>query len=247
MNTQPLSKEFVLSFVKKEQVSQDTYTFYFDRTKLGSEFNFLAGQFIKITLPHENPDERGITRNFSITSSPFNGEFLTITTRIIQSSFKKALYNLSEGSEVQFFGPVGKFVLDEQDTQPRTFLAGGIGITPFHSMILYAFEKQLTIPLTLFVSFSTVEEVLFQKELEAIASSNSNIRAIYTVTHPEGSSWTGETGRISKELIQKYFPNYSSSLFYIAGPPVMAQAMEEMVIGMKIPSEQIKKENFVGY
>ena len=90
---------------------------------------------------------------------------------------------------------------------------------------------------------------MFQKELETISSSNKNIKVIYTVTHSEESktAWTGKTGRISKELIEKYIPNVSSSLFYIAGSPVMVKAIEELVKGMGIASEQIKIENFVGY
>src|SRR5438309_1255036 len=106
MDTRP--NEFQLPFVKKEQVSSDAYTFYFDR-KAFPAFSFLPGQWIRTTLPIAEPDDRGNSRSFSISSSPLNTQFLTITTRVIQSAFKKTLVNLPQGIPVQFFGPAGRF------------------------------------------------------------------------------------------------------------------------------------------
>ncbi len=240
-------KAFQLPFVRKEQVSKDAYAFYFDRTK--EEFNFLPGQYIRITLPQEHPDERGIRRFFSVTTSPLDKQYIGITTRIIQSSFKKTLANLSPGTPVEFFGPVGRFIFDPQESQPHILLAGGIGITPFHSMLLYAIEKNLSIPITLFVSFSTAEDVLFKNELDEATKNNPNIKLIYTVTKPEESKvpWNGEKGRISEDLIKKYITDFSTAIFYIVGPPPMVSFMEEMVKQMGIPIERIRKETFVGY
>lgn len=258
-------KDFILPFVRKEQVAKDAWTFYFDRVKRDSagpeDFDFLPGQYIRMTFDIMEPDERGTGRFFSITSSPLNKEYLTITTRILQSAFKKTLASLSPGTDVKFFGPVGRFLLDEDDKRPRIFLAGGIGITPFHSMLTYASEKNLLLPITLFVSFSTVEEIVFYDELQKISEDHPNIKVIYTVTRPEvipsaafstaGESeidvWTGETGRISVDLIKKYAPDFVSSLFYISGPPMMVDAMLALVKEMGVPDEQVKKEKFVGY
>lgn len=238
---------FQLPFIKKEQVSKDAYAFYFDRTK--AQFNFLPGQYIRITLPQEHPDDRGIRRFFSLITSPADRQYIGIATRIIQSSFKRALASLAPGTSVEFFGPTGRFIFDEKETQPHILLAGGIGITPFRSMLLYATEKNLTVPITLFASFSTVEDVLFKNELEELTKNNQNIKLIYTVTKPEDStaSWNGETGRISEDLIKKYVADFSNALFYVVGPAAMVVAMEEMVKQMGIPTERIRKETFVGY
>lgn len=241
---------FQLSFARKEQVSRDAYAFYFDRTAISaSGWEFLPGQYIRITLPQENPDARGIRRFFSLITSPLDKQLIGITTRILQSSFKQTLANLVPGTPVEFFGPVGRFILDEKETQPHILLAGGIGITPYHSMLLYAAEKNLAIPITLFVSFSTVEDVLFKNELEEATKNNPNIKLVYTVTKLEESkiSWSGETGRISEDLIKKYVVDCSKAFFYIVGSPPMVLAMEEMVKQMGIPIERIRKETFVGY
>jgi len=204
---------------------------------------------MRITLTIPTPDDRGNSRYFSITSSALDKNQLTITTRIIQSAFKKTLLNLEPGTPIQFFGPVGRFLFDETDTRPHIFLAGGIGITPFHSMFLYADQKNLTTPITLFVSFSTVEDMVFYDELMRIATEHTNIKIIYTITRPEESqkSWSGETGRITEELIRKYVPSPSSALYYLAGPAAMVMSMEEMIKGLNIPQEQLKKEQFSGY
>lgn len=242
-----IPKTFQLPFVRKEQVGKDAYAFYFDRSK--EQLDFLPGQYIRMTLPQPNPDERGIRRFFSLITSPLDKQFIGITTRIIQSSFKQTLANLSPGAPVEFFGPVGRFVFDEKETQPHILLAGGIGITPYRSMLLYAAEKNLAIPITLFVSFSTVEDVLFKNELEEATKNNPNIKLVYTVTKPEESKIPRgeETGRISEDLIKKYVADFSNALFYIVGPPAMVLAMEEMVKQMGIPMERIRKETFVGY
>lgn len=240
-----LPQSFVLPFLHKVQVAKDTYSFFFDRTK--HDFSFIPGHYIRITLPHENQDDRGSTRLFSLVTSPNNTKELAITTRVLQSSFKHALANLIPGTEVQFFGPMGRFLLDETISSPLVFLAGGIGLTPFHAMLTYANEKNLQNNITFIVSFSTVEEVAYKEEFEQIAQRHPNIKIIYTVTQSSTSSWQGETGRISAEMIKKYVQNVLQPLYYIVGPPKMAEAMEGIVKEMGVPMEQIKKEQFVGY
>jgi len=245
MTIQP--KEFYLPFVKKEKVAKDTYAFYFDQAELG--LDFLPGQYIRMTLDIDNPDNRGSSRFFTIASSPLEKEHIMITTKIIKSSFKKRLMMLKPQELVKFFGPMGGFILNEEEKDQRAFLAGGIGITPFHSMITYAFSKNLSIPITLLVSFSTTEDVFWHEKLQGIVKKNPYIRVIYTISHPEESrvQWNGETGRISEALIKKYVPDIFKPLYYIVGPPAMVAAIEETVRKMGVSNERIFIENFTGY
>lgn len=240
-------KDALLQFLRKEQISNDTYSFYFDNSS--RIIDFIPGQYIRMTLPIDQPDERGKTRLFTIASSPLEKDHIMITTKIMQSTFKKTLVQLVPGTQVQFFGPMGIFTLREEETMPRIFIAGGIGITPFHSMITYVYQKKLPIPITLFVSFSTPEEVIFKDELETISKQMPTIKVIYTVTKPEGSTmqWNGETGRISKDLMSKYTEDLRYSIYYLVGPPVMVSAMLELVQQIQVPPEQVRRENFVGY
>src|SRR3989344_2592493 len=227
------AQSFTSKLIKKEQLTGDTYSFYFTRP---STFEFIPGQYIKMILNIENPDERGISRFFTIASSSTENMFM-ITTRIIQSSFKKTLAALPIGAEVQMRGPHGTFVLDEQDPRGKVYLAGGIGITPARSMLVYLRDKNLNIPFTLMVSFSNGNEIIFQDELSSL--SNNDRKIIYVVT--------SEEGRIDEEKIKKNAPDFLSSLFYISGPPGFVDAMEKLVMSLGVSEENIKTEDFPGY
>lgn len=240
------SKPYTIQFISHEQVAKDTYTFYF---KKPAGFAFIPGQYNRWTLPITPTDGRGSSRFFTISSSPTLTDKLTITTKILQSDFKKALVNLKENDEIKIFGPMGNFILDEAITKTRVFIAGGIGITPYHSMLTYAAAKNLTIPMTLFVSFSTPEEMIFYEELKKIGDDHNNIKIVYTITKPEDSqtSWNGETGRISEMLIRKYIPDTVDTLFYVVGPPPMEEATTKLLKDMHITEENILTEAFTGY
>jgi ferredoxin-NADP reductase len=237
-------KSFYLPFIKKEKVANDSYSFYFDRAEL--DFNFVPGQYIDMILPIKNPDSRGSEHSFTIASSPFDKNHLMITTKVIKSSFKKSLLNLKSSERIEFNGPWGGFIFEAKKPYPRVFLAGGIGITPFRSMITYAYDKKLSIPITLLVSFSKAEDIVFYKELTKIANKNPFINVIYTITQPD-DSWNGERGRITKDLIKKNVLDILEPNYFIVGPPAFVAAMEYVVGNIGVPSEKIFIENFTGY
>ena len=238
---------YKLAFLRKERVAEDVWSFFFDRS--GTDFNFLPGQYIRITLPHLRPDDRGTTRYFTIASSPARVGEIMITTKVIESTFKKTLFALKRGQVVNFYGPLGKFVLDPEDKMPKVFLAGGIGITPFHSMLTFASEKLISTPLSLFVSFSNVSQMVFYDELKEVSNKNPNIQIIYTVSRSGkiNNNWRGETGRIDMEMIKKYVPDINQAAFFFTGPMEFTDAMEAMLLNADIYDEQIRKEIFTGY
>lgn len=240
-------QSFISRLIKKEQLTGDTCSFYFGRPR---NFEFIPGQYVKMVLSIENPDDRGTSRFFSLSSSPTEKDHLMITTRILQSSFKKTLGNLPVGAEVQMRGPHGMFVLvlDEQDTRRKVYLAGGIGITPARSMLVYLRDKNLKIPFTphqrahgagftLIASFSNRDEIIFQNELNSI--SNELRKIIYVVTSREG--------RIDEEKIRRNISDFLNSLFYISGPAGFVEAMAKLVKSIGVPEENIKTEDFPGY
>lgn len=233
-------KPYVTQFVYKEKLTDDNYTFHFKKPK---DFQFSPGQYNRWTLDLENPDDRGSSRYFTIASSPLDGD-LRVTTRIIQSSFKSRLASLTEGDNINIFGPLGNFVLDEEGLMPKVFLAGGIGITPYYSMITYAYQKKLQNDLILLASFSNKSEVIFHDELRKISNQTPNIKIIYTLTKEKGEGF--ESGRINGEMIKKYV-SPEESTFYIVGPPVMVSSMEETIKDMGVSEDRIRIENFTGY
>lgn len=235
-----------VKLLKKVQEAEDVFSFYFEQP---SDFAFLPGQFMRLTLDIIHPDERGNSRFFSIASSPTEKNYLLITIRIDRSRFKKTIYDLVLGTKLQITAPYGTFILKPEEKIPHIFLAGGIGITPFRSMIRNAADLNMTIPITLFTSFRTPENIIFQKELRSIMAKHPWFKLVETVTQPENSklNWQGNTGRIDQNLIKKEAPDFSSSLFYIAGPPAMVDGMVDLVKTLGIEETKIRREKFTGY
>lgn len=239
---------FFLPFVKKEKLNKDTYTFYFKRT--GKERDFVPGQYCEIKLAHKNADERGDSRVFTISSPPTNKEFITITTRIIQSTFKLRLDSLKLNEMVQFDGPWDDLNFDEKDVSPHVFLAGGIGITPYHSIVQYAIDQKIDTPITLFVSWKKMDEMVFDEFFRKAESSLENFTYIPTLTDEEDiamDTWDSENGRINEIMIKKYVQDITNSKYYISGPQVMVNALKQTVVDMGVSKDNIIAEEFEGY
>jgi ferredoxin-NADP reductase len=185
------------------------------------------------------------------------------STRIRDTPYKKRLSTLEEGAKVKVRGPEGQFVLHQDYSKPAVFLSGGIGVTPFRTMIKYATDKQLPVKIVMFDSNRNRNNILFKKEFDDWTKINKNLKIIYTISddedrHKQSSSssstanndWRGEYGRIDKAMILKYLDTneLNNSIFYICGPPSMLKAMQALLQDdLEIPKERIKVEEFTGY
>ena len=226
-----------------------------------------AGQFAFFDIGGVYNDPEGPIRHFTIASSPTE-DFIMISTRIRDTPYKKRLSSLEENTTiVKVRGPEGKFTLHEDYSKRAVFLSGGIGVTPFRSMIKYATDKQLPIKIVMFDSNRNQTNILYKREFDECANINKNLKIVYTVTEEEGGeeqpvqissslsssrtvTWNGERGRIDKAMLTRYLSdnNIKSSIFYICGPPGMVNAMQNLVQNeLQISKEQIKIEEFTGY
>ena len=207
------------------------------------EINFKPGNYMVFYLDVNDP--KGNYRDFSIISSPTE-EDLKISCRLTGSVFKRKLCSLKSGDKITVKGPFGNFLLDER--RDIIMIAGGIGITPFMSMIKYVVDLKLKTNITLFYSNRTPEEIAFKSKFDDIYQTNRNIKIIYTITNFDESKkpWNGNKGFIDSNMI-KYNTSISNRLFYICGPPGMIEAMLTLLKSMNIKEEDIKIENFTGY
>lgn len=239
---------FFLPFLKKEQLTSDTFSFYFKRN--GQERQFVPGQYYEMKLDIKNADERGDSRVFTISSSPTDTEFITITTRIIQSSFKLELVKLTKGQMVQFNGPWDDLNFDEKDSRPHVFLAGGIGITPYHSIVKYSLDRKIDIPMILFASWKNKDEMVFDDFFRDANNHLENFTYVPTITDEEGlgnGNWDGEKGRINEEMLKKYIYDVKNSKYFFSGPPAMVVVLKGTVVALGVPKENIIAEEFEGY
>jgi ferredoxin-NADP reductase len=201
-----------------------------------------------MTLPHKNVDERGEARVFTISSSPTDSQYIAITTRIIQSSFKMTLASLKPGDMVNFGGPWDDLNFEESDKSPHVFLAGGIGITPYHSIVSYVMDKRLDTQMILFASWKNREEMIFDDFFRNANNHLENFTYVPTITDIENlQNWDGEKGRVNEEMLRKYIFDIQSSKYYFSGPPVMIKILKETVANMGVPNEKIIAEEFEGY
>jgi glycine betaine catabolism B len=170
-----------------------------------------------------------------------------ITTKIIKSSFKLALNKLKPGDKISAFGPLGYFDFNPNNNQPNIFLAGGIGITPFHSIIrtLYAKKDYPKHIITPFASFTSKDEVIFFDEFKEIERLNTAFEVIYTLTKDNNPRF--EKGRINEDLIKRHSRVYKDANYFITGSLEMVDSLYNLVMDMGIPEKNIFKENFPGY
>jgi ferredoxin-NADP reductase len=223
-----------------------TTAFYFEKPE---EFEFEAGQFFNFTLlsPGET-DLEGNTRALSIASAPHERN-LMVAMRLRTTAFKRTLNSLPLGSELLLQGPFGWMTLPRNNMRPAVLLAGGIGITPFRSLVWSEAESLSSRRILLFYSVRVPEEAAFLEELQEMEQFNRRYKLICTVTQPEKSrmAWLGETGRISIQMLSKWIPDLSVPIYYIAGPPAMVTGVRQMLVGSGVAEEDIRAEEFYGY
>lgn len=231
-----------LALVKEE--TPDTKTFIFTKPR---ELEFSSGQFMRWYLPHTGSDERGDIRPFSISTSP-SEESLAFTTKFANpgSSFKTALLNLSRGYEMSIRGPFGHFTLPEDPSANVVMLSGGVGITPFRSMIKYATDLQLQTSLTLLYANKSPRDIIYRTEFDSFVATNPNFKAFYTVDTKD-VGWTGETGRLTGEMVKKFVPDTDQSIFLICGPAGMVESYTKILTSLGVVPDRIRTENFSGY
>ena len=183
---------------RREEIAERTMAFYFSKPP---GFEFRPGQFCNLALldPPET-DAEGNLRSLSIASAPFEEE-LMVATRLRDTAFKRVLGRAPLETEVKLAGPFGPFALHEDASRPAVFLVGGIGITPFRSMILDAAHKNLPHQLWLFYSNRRPEDASFLQELQQLEKTYANFKVVATMAEMEKSKqpWDGETGFIRKE------------------------------------------------
>ena len=227
-------------------VAKDTVAFQFQRPR---NFLFRPGQFIDLAL-------RGVTGNgshrlvhtFSIASSCFASSIIVVT-RMRDSDFKRALSVLPLGAEVSIRGPMGSFVLHNDVSRPAVFVAGGIGIAPFLSMLLSAAIDKTHPPVFLFFANQYVEDAAFMDTLWDLEISNRNFHFVPTFTRiePGHRGWKGATGPISEQMLSQHIGDLQNPIYYVAGPPGMVAAAHQTLAEFAVPEEDIRIEHFAGY
>ena len=240
------STTFTSKLKEKETLAEGTMGFYFAKP---AGFQFKPGQYLDITLvdPPET-DAEGNIRSLSIASAP-EDERLLVATRMRDSAFKRVLRMAPPDFEVNIEGPMGSFTLHNNPAKPAVFLAGGIGITPFSSIVRHAAHAKLPHKLHLFYSNRRPEDAAFMPILKELEKENSNFKFIPSMTEMNKSAhrWSGETGFIDRDMLVRHLPDLEGPIYYIAGPPAMVAAMRQMLNAAGVDEDDLRTEEFAGY
>lgn len=232
-----------LKLIARDSVAKDTIKLTFSKP---DSFTFIAGQYGGFTLinPKEK-DDGGINRRFSLFNAP-DDNHIEIVTRIQQSAYKKNLLEMPVGAEIKFAGPTGNFVLHDDTSIPAVFIAGGIGIAPFHSIIIDALKNKPQQTILLFYGNNTLQDAAYLSELEALANQHEQFNMIATLSDPD-ESWQGEKGYISNDLIVKHVKPLDHAIYYVCGSLAMVTALQHTLMELGIDDDKIRVEDFPGY
>jgi ferredoxin-NADP reductase/Na+-translocating ferredoxin:NAD+ oxidoreductase RnfD subunit len=224
---------YTLTLVRIEQAANDAYDFIFAPDR---RFAFKAGQYMEWTLSHRYADNRGNRRYFTLASAPSAQEVrLGVKFYNPASTFKRALGAMKAGSTVSVSHLAGGFVLPRSREKKLVFIAGGIGITPFRSMIEHLLNTKEYRNIVLLYSNKTDADIAYKPLLDR-AQAELGIRTVYV---------TG--GRIDNALIAREVPDYRERLFYISGPHGMVESFRKALRSMGVSWLKIKSDFFPGF
>ncbi|MGH3090866.1 MAG: FAD-dependent oxidoreductase [Gaiellaceae bacterium] len=230
---------------EKREVAKGTLLVTFDL--LGEEVDFTPGQYFFVTLPDVGyQDDKGLRRHITVVTSPNEKGVLGFATRMRESAFKRSLGELPVGAEVEVEPPKGGFKLPEDASRPLVFVAGGIGITVFRSMLRFIREEGLPYRVTLFFSNRDRESTAFLDELQELEQEISSFRLILTMTQDPG--WAGETRKIDSRFLRDYLgEDVNENTFLVAGPPAMVAGIQEALDKAGVEAENVIAERYSGY
>lgn len=239
----PAEWEARLVSVRPETPTVRSFSFEFPN----GPFAFRPGQYIVVRLPGVS-DPRGDSRTFSISSAPSDRGGVTVTTRRGPSPFKQHLFGLSEGATAELWGPFGTFTPDPE--RAAVLVGGGIGITPFRSVVREAAARRSVVPIVLLYSSRSVDEIVYRRELEDLARRWAPFRLVLSVSRPSAGvgSWSGRTGRIDAAMVREATRDLARPRYYLCGPPRMVEDLGAVLTrDAGVPSEDLRTELFQGY
>jgi ferredoxin-NADP reductase/Na+-translocating ferredoxin:NAD+ oxidoreductase RnfD subunit len=228
--------KLILSLKEKMKLTPDIYDFVF---ALDRQINFAPGQYMEWTLEHPKPDDRGNRRYLSLASSPTEKEIrVGVKVGYPPSSFKRSLLALTPGQKIVAGQLIGDFILPKDPNKKLVFIAGGIGITPFRSMIKYLIDTNQRRDIVILYSSSLSSDFVYKNVFNE-AQEKLGIRTIYVNTQTQGHM---DAARVAREI-----PDYKDRTFYISGSHGMVNSFGEILDNLHIPTGQIVTDYFPGF
>ena len=237
-------QKLVLKLKEKIRLSKDTFEFVFTPDR---PISFKPGQYMEWTLAHAKADSRSVRRYFTVASSPTEPDLrLGVKFYNPASSFKKTLFSMRPNQAIVASQLAGGFTLPRNKDKKMVFIAGGIGVTPFRSMVQYLIDKKEARSATLFYSNKTAAEIAYKNVFDR-AAREIGLKTIYVLTDEPNQVPGMYSGQINGALIAREVPDFRERVFYISGPHGMVNAFKKTLRDMSVPRRRIKIDYFPGF
>jgi ferredoxin-NADP reductase len=237
-------KRLFLVIFKTEllEVIQRTANVFSFRFTNPMKIDFKPGQYSILII---NKNSRELKHTFSMSNSPTEEGYLEYTTMIRDTEFKKELYALQKGDSVDIDAPHGNFI-HEPYMKKIGMLAGGLGITPFRSIVKYCTDKNLKVNITLLYGACSEQDIIFRDDFMRMQRENIDFKVVYILEKPD-INWKSYVGYINEEILRKEIADYPARIFFCCGPPSMLNAMNNLFDKLQIEPGKIRREDFTGY
>jgi ferredoxin-NADP reductase/Na+-translocating ferredoxin:NAD+ oxidoreductase RnfD subunit len=239
-------EKLILTLKSKVEEAKGVTDFIFTADR---PMNFRPGQYLEWTLDHEKPDAHGNRRYFTIASSPTENEIhLGVKFYEPSSSFKKALSAMAPGETITAAQLAGDFTLPKRSDEKLAFIAGGIGVTPFRSMVKHLIDADDRRSVIMLYANKTPNDIAYSNLFEE-ARKKIQAKIVYVITDPASPApgRYGRAGAINGQTIREEIPDYKERKFYLSGPHGMVVAYDKVLRQMGVPASRIKKDYFPGF
>jgi ferredoxin-NADP reductase len=236
----------LLTLRQKVRLSPDTFEFVFqNRTGLV----FAPGQYMEWTVPLRRADDRGNRRFITLSSAPEEQSIrMGVKFYPRPSTYKRGLMKLRVGDQVAAGHLAGDFVMPKDTNEKLAFVAGGIGITPFASMLRHMLSTGERRNAVLIFANWREEDIAYSELLEQ-AVERLGIRVVHVLSAVDSISkdWDGRVGFVDERLIREEIADFAERTFYISGPQVMVKNAKQAVEDLGVKHSRIHTDYFPGF
>ncbi len=206
-------------------------------------FDFLPGQYLNLSLM---VDGKKVNRSYTIASPPTRVGYCELTVKREERGVaSRHLHDtVREGNLLDVSAPAGRFTFTGTEAESIVMIAGGVGITPLMAKIRYLTDVGWPGEIHLVFAVKSKDDIIFRDELDYLRRRFPNLRVTVTLTRDHGTSWPGERGRISSELLNRVVPRLSERRVHVCGPQEMNESMIQMLHELGVPDERIRLESF---
>lgn len=238
-----MSERFEVRLLRRARVAHETLSICVERP---GGFHFQAGQYVDLRVPGAH-DDLGPIRSLSIASPP-GAEHLEFLMRIRDTTFKQVLADGPLADPLQVEGPFDDLRFDHTDRSESVFIAGGVGIASFLSILRDAAAGGQHLNATLFYSNRRPEDAPYLGELVQLESAIAGLSHVPIMTGLEnGNGWSGERIRLGIPLFERCLPTLVGPTYYLVGGPALISGMRSALLNAHVPEEDIHLEMYTGY